>query len=196
MTGQRASAFRVSGQASAREMGRFATLSRGAAQISACAEILGKRPHARSWKRLHLWSVRQRLDERARRALGLQRRGDARAGLLAHLSHRGRVVRVFVAFALTVIGLLWPAPYIGWAWCSMWFAPAAVLLAFAGMQRQSRRVVMICAVPTAIGLVLALLSAFQVAARPGGAATVAAIVMASLVTSLLAALLGRPPGAV
>jgi hypothetical protein len=55
---------------------------------------------------------------------------------------------------------------------------------------------MICAVPTAIGLVLALLSAFQVAARPGGAATVAAIVMASLVTSLLAALLGRPPGAV
>jgi hypothetical protein len=115
---------------------------------------------------------------------------------LADLSHPRRIVRVFVALALTLIGLLWPAPYIGWAWCSMWFAPAAVLLAFAGMQRQSRRVVMICALPTAIGLVLAVLSAFQVAARTGGAATVAGIVIASLVTSLLAALLGRPPGAV
>jgi len=115
------------------------------------------------------------------------------ARFLVRMSHRGRMVRVLVALALTVFGLIFPAPYIGWGWWMVLFAPAAVLLLFAGMEREGRRVVLVCALPTLAALILAAWSLVSFATRIGGAGILVEIGAWSLVASLAAGLLGRPP---
>ena len=110
---------------------------------------------------------------------------------LKRMSHRGRMVRVFVALALTAFGLAVPAPYIGWGWGTVVFGPAAVLLAFAGLDREGRRGVLLCAVPTVIGLLLAIVSAVRYAVHIG-VGPLLEFVLWTAGTTLLAALLGAP----
>jgi hypothetical protein len=104
---------------------------------------------------------------------------------LAELGHRGRVARTLIALVLTALGLLLPMPYVGYAYGLIVFAPAAVLLAFALGDAPHRRVLWLLGVPTGLGLVL------SVSSFLGSLAGVDVIVW-TLATTTLAALLGRP----
>ena len=118
-----------------------------------------------------------------------------RTRFFAPIDHRGRTVRVLVAMALTVPGFL-PIPYAGLTCGIVLFAPAAVLLVFAGLDRRSRRGVVLCAVPTMLGLALSLYSVVILLGR--SSSSVKLVMMAlgtSVVTTLLAALVGSPPHA-
>ena len=103
----------------------------------------------------------------------------------------GRHVRVVVALYLSLVGLI-PVPYYGWVLGLPLFGPAAVLVAFAALDRQTRRKVLYSALPTILGLALALLSAAATARYlwPNGA--LPSLFGLTLVTSALAAFCGRP----
>lgn len=116
-----------------------------------------------------------------------------RTRFFASIDHRGRTVRVLVAMALTIPGFF-PIPYIGWIYGTVFFAPAAVLLAFAALDRQSRRGVLFCAVPTMLGLALSLLS-FVVVPWSSVAEHIMMALGISVVTTMLAAFVASPPRA-
>ena len=113
--------------------------------------------------------------------------------LLLRMSHRGRVIRVVLALVLTAGGMV-PVPYIGWGYGLVLCGPAAALLFYAGLERQTRRVVFFWSVPTIVGLVLAL---FSLAAYALGSGVSLVLIPQLLglagLTTLVAAVLGRPP---
>jgi hypothetical protein len=103
-------------------------------------------------------------------------------GYLHQLGHAGRVVRVLLAWLLSAIGLL----YSGWGVGLIALGPAAVLLAFAAGDPKSRGVVLLCSLPTAIGICLAIDSLVRVPS------TLPVALAASVVATLITALLGAP----
>jgi hypothetical protein len=114
---------------------------------------------------------------------------------LTRLSHRGRVVRILVALFLTIPGWV-PIPYIGLAPGIMFFGPAAALLAVAAMERKTRRIVLLWSIPTAAGTALSLFSLAVVSMRGRSSSDlILQFVGIAIVTTLFAALLGRPPSA-
>ena len=110
---------------------------------------------------------------------------------VVQLSHRGRVVRVLIAIVLSVLGLI-PVPYIGWGYGLVVSAPAAVLLFLAGKDRQQRRIVLLWSIPTVLGLGLGLWSVAVYALQGASADVIPMILGATIVTSLMAAVLGQP----
>ncbi len=103
-------------------------------------------------------------------------------GYLHEIGHSGRVVRVLVALLLSAVGLV----YSGWGLGLIFLGPAAVLLAFAGANTNSRRVVVLFSLPTAIGLCLAIGALVQM---HRGRFVILGVAVAS---TLLAALVGAP----
>jgi hypothetical protein len=107
------------------------------------------------------------------------------------MSHRGRAVRVLVALFLSLVGLL-PMGFYGWVLGLPLFGPAAVLMVFAGLDRHSRRGVIYCAVPTVLGLGLALMSVVGTAPDLWRSGALPIILGLTLATTTLAAFVGSP----
>ena len=103
---------------------------------------------------------------------------------LRDIGHQGLLTRIFVAWLLTAIGLAG----ISTGLALVLFGPAAVLLLFAGMNPRSRRAVVLCSLPTALGLGLSVASLSGATSGRG----LPVIVGLTLATTLLAALAGSP----
>jgi len=110
---------------------------------------------------------------------------------LTTMSHQGRMARLLVGLLLSVLGLLWVVPYTGWAHSLILFGPAAVLVVFAGLERRTRRIVLLWSLPTLLGLGLGTLSIVHVALRFPSA--LPSILGFTLATTLFAAIAGSPP---
>jgi hypothetical protein len=111
---------------------------------------------------------------------------------LHRLSHRGRMVRLLSALLLTALALV-PVPYIGWGGGVVLLGPASVLLAVAARDRKSCRMVLLWSIPTAVGMVLSLFSLAGYSSRGVSTDVFFGVIGIALLTTLIAALLGRTP---
>jgi hypothetical protein len=112
---------------------------------------------------------------------------------VARMSHRGRAVRVVVAFLVTLPGFV-PVAYIGWGYGLVFGGPAAMLLLYAGMERQKRRVVLLWSIPTIVVLGLGLFSVVASSLQFGFHWDFyLPLFGVTVLTTLVAAWLGRPP---